>query len=347
MSVTIRDVAEAAGVSVQTVSRVINNKSEIAPETRERVQGVIDRLGYRPNTLARSLVRQRSRTIGVTIPDIVNPFFAEIVLGIQEKSQELGYTALEISTTEDPDQERQVLHRLEDNQVSGVISVSSRLPEDELLAVFKRHPAVVMINRSLDCADCGEINTANIAGVQLGVEHLVQMNSHKIAHIGGPSHSWNGRERLEGFRQALRGAGLAVDPETIRPYPLEVNAAKRQPYGHVMGAIDIGEIQTRALLERHPEVDAIVCFNDLIAIGAIRACQALRISVPEQVAVLGFDNILMGELITPSLTTLSISKYEMGARAAEMIIQKNECAAPLEKLTLHYELVVRASTARG
>jgi len=342
-SVTIKDVAEVAGVSLQTVSRVINNKTEISSETRERVQQVIDRLGYRPNTLARSL-RVRSRTIGVTIPDIVNPFFAEIVLGIQERSQELGYTALQISTTENLDQERQVLNRLEENQVSGVISISSRLPEEELETLFKRQEALVMINRSMAHSTCGEIISDNIAGTKLGVRHLLDHKRKNIAHICGPSHSWNGRERLEGYKRALEEAGLPIEESLVIAYPPEVNEISRQPYGHVMGAIDIGEIQTRRLLQERPDVDAIICFNDLLAIGAIRACQALGVIVPTQVAIIGFDNILMGQLITPSLTTLSISKYEMGARAAEMIIQKAEHETPLEKMTLKYELVVRDST---
>lgn len=343
-SVTIKDVAKAAGVSLQTVSRVINNKNEISPETRMRVQQIIDQLGYRPNTLARSLVRQHSRTIGVTIPDIVNPFFAEIVLGIQERSQELGYTALQISTTENLDRERQVLDRLEENQVSGVISISSRLPEDELMTLFKRQDALVMLNRSIERFNCGEINTDNISGAKLAVRCLLDSQRRKIAHIGGPSHSWNGRERLLGYQQALTEAGLPIDESLVISYPAEANEISHQPYGHVMGAIDIGEIQTRHLLQNHPDVDSILCFNDLMAIGAIRACQALGIDIPRQVAIIGFDNILMGQLITPSLTTLSISKYEMGARAAEMIIQKAEKKTPLEKMTMQYELVVRAST---
>ena len=342
-SVTIKDVAEVAGVSFQTVSRVINNKTEISSETRKRVQQVIDRLGYKPNTLARSL-RVRSRTIGVTIPDIVNPFFAEIVLGIQERSQELGYIALQISTTENLDQERQILNRLEENQVSGVISISSRLPEEELETLFERQDALVMINRSMAHSTCGEIISDNIAGAKLGVRHLLDRKRKNIAHICGPSHSWNGRERLEGYKRALEEDGLTIEESLVIAYPPEVNEIRRQPYGHVMGAIDIGEIQTRKLLQDRPDVDAIICFNDLLAIGAIRACQALGIDVPRQVAIIGFDNILMGQLITPSLTTLSISKYEMGARAAEMVIQKNEHATPLEKMTLQYELVVRGST---
>jgi LacI family transcriptional regulator len=343
-SVTIKDVAKAAGVSIQTVSRVINNKKELTQETRGRVLQVIDQMGYRPNTLARSLVSQRSHTIGVTIPDIVNPFFAEIVLGIQEKAQELGYIALQISTTENLDQERQILNRLEENQVSGVISISSRLPEDELVSLFKRQDAVVMINRSIAHSDCGEITTDNISGIQMGVSHLLNTHRHTIAHICGPSHSWNGRERLDGYKQALSAAGLPIEESLMLAYPPEVNETSHQPYGHVMGAIDIGEIQTRQLFQARPDVDAIICFNDLLAIGAIRACQTLGIDVPRQVSIVGFDNILMGQLITPPLTTLSISKYGMGAKAAEMVIQKAEAGVPLEKMTMQYELVVRGST---
>jgi len=342
-SITIKDVAEVAGVSIQTVSRVVNNKSELSPQTRLHVQEVIEQLGYRPNVLARSLVKQRSRTIGVTIPDIVNPFFAEIVLGIQERSQELGYTALQISTTENLDQERRVLNQLEDNQVSGVISISSRLPEEELVTLFKRQDALVMINRSIAHSDCGEINTENIPGVKTAMAHLLKDHRQKIAHLSGPSHSWNGRERLEGYKRALAEAGLPYEESLVMVYPPEVNETSRQPYGHVMGAIDIGEIQTRSLLQARPDVDAIICFNDLMAIGAIRACQAAGINVPQRVAIIGIDNILMGQFITPSLTTLSISKYEIGAKAAEMIIQKAEHETPLEKLTFEYELVLRAS----
>jgi LacI family transcriptional regulator len=212
------------------------------------------------------------------------------------------------------------------------------------VSLFKRQDAVVMINRSIAHSDCGEITTDNISGIQMGVSHLLNTHRHTIAHICGPSHSWNGRERLDGYKQALSAAGLPIEESLMLAYPPEVNETSHQPYGHVMGAIDIGEIQTRQLFQARPDVDAIICFNDLLAIGAIRACQTLGIDVPRQVSIVGFDNILMGQLITPPLTTLSISKYGMGAKAAEMVIQKAEAGVPLEKMTMQYELVVRGST---
>ena len=328
MKVTIADVAREAGVSSQTVSRVINNKGELKAETRRLVIEVIERLGYRPSSIARSLATNRTYTLGLSVPDIDNPFWPGIARGIEDVAWEHGYHVFLCNTTEDPKREEAVLQLLEDKRVDGVIVAGSRLPDERLLPLIQKHSAAVLVNRVLAGGAAGSVRVDAAHGATLAINHLLARQRRCIAHLAGPPTSQNSQGHISGYTSALQAAGHAVDLELIRPGP---------PYR------EDGLQATKALLAARPDVDALYCYNDLVAIGAIQACAELGLRVPEDVAVVGYDDILLAGLVTPALTTLRISKYGVGAAAACMLFERISGQTNQSEIVMTPELVIRAS----
>lgn len=326
--VTIADVAREAGVSTMTVSRVINAKGEISEATRQRVQRAIDRLGYRPSAVARSLTTNRSRTLGLVIPDITNPFFPEIVRGAEDAAWREGYAVMLCNTVEDEAREAQTLERLEDNRVAGVILCSARLPDLALRRLIRRHPAVVTVNRIVPGVSASTVEVDDAYGAMRAVHHLLSRGREVIGLLAGPAASVSGHKRLAGYSAALETSGRQVDADLI------VRCAPDEAGGY--GA-------ARALLERRPAVGALVGYNDLVAIGALRACAELGLEVPGEVAVIGCDDIRMASLVTPALTTLRVSQRDIGERAVALLLEQLQSQAAPRVVTLKPELVVRDS----
>ena len=328
MKITIADVAREAGVSSQTVSRVINNKGELKPETRRSVIEVIERLGYRPSSIARSLATNRTFTLGLSVPDIDNPFWPGIARGIEDVAWEQGYHVFLCNTTEDPKREAAVLQLLEDKRVDGVIVAGSRLPDERLQPLIEKHLAAVLVNRTLPGGAAGSVRVDVVHGAALAITHLLTRGRRRIAHLGGPPASQNSQGHISGYSSALLAAGIAPDPELIRPGP---------PYRE-------GGLQAaKALLSARPDIDALYCYNDLVAIGAMQACAELGLRVPEDIAVVGYDDILMAGLVTPALTTLRISTHQLGAAAARMLFERINGRSEQSEVVMTPELVIRAS----
>ncbi len=329
-NVTIADVAREAGVSTQTVSRVLNNKGEISPETRRLVSDVIQRLGYRPNSVARSLVTRRTLSLGLVVPDITNPFFPEIARGAEDTALAAGYSVFLCNTTEQAEREVAVLRLLEEKRVDGVVVCSARLPDDQLVPLLRRQRTVVLVNRIVAGAAAGVVRVDDADGTRQAVRHLLGGGRRRLAMLSGPPASWGGRERVRGFREALQAAGLAVDPELILACP---------PY------LDGGARAARRVLLSRRAVDGLVCYNDLVAIGALQACRELGARVPEDVAVVGCDDILLASLVTPPLSTIRVSKYDIGASAVRMLLDRIAAPGPeAAELVIRPTLVARAST---
>jgi LacI family transcriptional regulator len=328
MKVTIADVAREAGVSLQTVSRVINNKGEISPTTRESVLAVIERLGYRPSSIARSLATSRTYTIGLSVPDISNPFWPEIARGIEDVLWQQGYNLFLCNTTETPQREEAVLQLLEDKRVDGVIVAGSRLPDERLLPLIAAHHAAVFINRTLPGSSAGSVRIDAQDGARQAVNHLLSRQRRRIGFLAGPPTSQNSRSHRSGYIGALESADYPIEPALMLHCP---------PY------LEGGYQATQALLAIHPALDAIYCYNDLIAIGALQACAEIGRRVPDDVAVVGYDDILLASLITPALTTLHVAKYDVGAAAARMLLDLINEQAEQNEIIIKPELVVRAS----
>ena len=328
--VTMADVAREAGVSLMTVSRVVNEKGEVSPSTRQRVLEIVERLGYRPSAIARGLATRRTGSLGLVMPDVANPFFSDVARGAEHVAYADGYNIFLCNTDEDPQRELSVLQSLEEKQVDGVVLCSSRLDDSELEAVLVHHPAVVLVNRRLERDRVvGSVLSDDEAGGRMATQHLLQSGHRAVGFLAGPLASRSGRQRAKGYRAALATADLPHNPDWTR---------------HCSPVVQGGRETALYLLTAYPELTALFCYNDLVAVGALQACADLGRQVPDDLAVVGFDDILLAALVTPSLTTCRVRRYELGAQAMRLLLDQiggrpGECA----EIVLQPELIVRAS----
>jgi LacI family transcriptional regulator len=326
--ITISDVAREAKVSTQTVSRVLNGKGEIRPETREHVLAVIDRLGYRPNALARSLVTNRTATVGVIVPDIGNPFFADVVRGAEDTAREHGFNVLLCNTDQIPEREESAFLAIEDKWVDGIILCASRLPDERLAQLTRRRQGVVLVSHEPVEGAVGAVRADDEAGTMQAVQHLLARGRRRITFLagkpGGPSH----RARLRGFERAILAAAL-------EPGEAQVQYCVSNPTGGYLAARDV--------LDTRRDVEALLCFNDLVAIGALRACVEAKQTVPEDVYVIGFDDSILASMVQPQLTTVRRPKQEVGARAMELLLDYLNGSTGQHDIVLPAKLVIRAS----
>ncbi len=327
--VTLADVAARAGVSPMTVSRVVNERPGVGDATRARVRDAVAALGYRPNVVARSLKRSRSHTLGLLVPDVTNPYFPDLVRGAEDVAFEAGYTLLLHNVIEDAEREAAALALFEERRVDGVIAASPRLPEDRLHAHLARHGAAVVVNRRAPAALAGSVRVDHEAGAEAALHHLVRGGARTLGLLAGPATSHAGRERRHGVARALDATGATLPDTRIVEGPPTIPG---------------GEAAARDLLTRHPDVDGLVCFNDLVAAGALRAAAALGRRVPDDIAVVGYDDIAFAAMFTPALTTLRVPTYAMGGHAMRMLLDRMDGRRRDVGIVVQPELVIRDST---
>lgn len=329
--VTIADVARAADVSIMTVSRAVNDKPGVGPELRQRIMDLAEEMGYRPSHIARGLATRQTTTVGLVVPDIANPFFALIARGAEDAAAAAGYSLFLINTGEELLREQTALDSLLQKEIDGVILCSSRLPADELEESVSRFPAVVLVNRELaqPPANVATINVNDELGAQLAVEHFVQAGRRRIAFVAGPATSLSGQRRLDGYRSALKAANLLFDPELLE---------------HCQPTIEGGQQATAAVLARRPKVDAILAFNDMVAFGVLQACAEDGRSVPDDIAVIGFDDVPLARVVRPHLTTLHVNLAEIGRMAMQTLLATiNGEDAIMPSYQVDPQLIVRES----
>ena len=334
--VTIAEVARRAGVSMMTVSRVVNDKDGVGPATRQRIRLLINQLGYRPSSIARGLATQRTGTLGLVVPDVANPFFADVVSGAEQVAYQQGFSLLLCNTEEDPQRELDVLQLLEEKRVDGIMLCSSRLAPGPLRQALAHYPAAVLVNQQLMPAEGTSIVGAVLLDDELGgqiiASHLVHRGHHRIGYLSGPTTSFSGQRRGRGYHAALSTAG-------IEPQPGWIHAC----WPTVAG----GQQASRKLLNQHPELTALLCFNDLVAVGVLQAAAEAGRRVPDDLAVTGYDDIELAALVTPSLTTCRVDRETLGRRAASLLLEHLSGSlgeSPrIETITLKPELIVRAS----
>ncbi len=326
--VTTHDVARAAGVSQATVSLVLgrNPRARVAAATRERVLRAAEELGYRPNILARGLVRGRSYAIGVVVPDLSNPFFLEVVTGVQRVAAEAGYAVLTGDTRETTAARH--LETLQGRQVDGIIIDglgAAALPDDEL-----RGTPVVLVDEPSERWP-GVASDATAAG-RLAAEHLLGLGHRELAFVGPASDSHGFRMRERGFFQALRAAGVGLRSERLRRVPPSVSG---------------GQAAMKALLGLRERPTAVFCANDLLAAGALKACLGAGITVPGTMSIMGCDDVEIARVMTPELTTVAVPARELGARAVRLLLRQidDDAFAPKPTRPLPVRLVVRGTTA--
>jgi LacI family transcriptional regulator len=330
---TMKRIASELGVSITTVSKVLNNHDDISPATRARVLAKVEELGYRPNAVARSLTLRRTHTLGIVIPDLMHSFFVEIVAGIESVASEKGYGLLLCSSGENLAKERSELQLLHGRQVDGIVLASAPGGGNgELLRDFRSHGiGLVMIDRD-DYAQvpCHRVLTDDERVGALATEHLLAHGRRAIAHLAGPRMT-HARRREKGWRDALRSAG-------IRPSSDWLTGA-----GFMEGD---GQRAMKRLLAVRPRIDAVFAANDPAAIGAMMAIWDAGLRVPDDIAVVGVGDIALADLLKVPLTTVSWSRTELGRKAAELLLnpldQKNG-DAPIRRVIIPPHLQVRES----
>jgi LacI family transcriptional regulator len=328
--VTISDVAELAGVSYQTVSRVINNNPNVSATTRQRVKTIIAETGYRPSHIARSLVTARTATLGLVVPDISNPFFSALARGADQVASENGYSILLCNTGEDAVREIDVLNLLHERTVDGVIICGSRQDDVQLQEVLSQFDAAVLVNRRLAGALIPAVLVDDALGGAMLTQHLLQLGHKEIGFVAGPAASYSGQQRLQGYQMALGEARIELQPSWVR---------------HCLPTTTAGEETARALLASCPELSALFCYNDLVALGALRACAASGKQVPADIAVTGFDDIMLAGVVSPALTTCHVPRAEVGSRAVTMLLDCiEERVEKCDEIVIKPELVIRESS---
>ncbi|SFI18908.1 transcriptional regulator, LacI family [Tindallia magadiensis] len=332
--ITIKDIAKKAGVSITTVSQVLNRKEiGIKKETKERILRIAEELDYKPNYLARGLITKKTNTLGLIIPDITNPFFPQVVRAIEDTGNHRNYNIILCNTDNNQEKEKLYLEILQKKYVDGIILTSStRTTKDHGILLEKLKLPLVLLDRAAASPfDFPSVYTCGYQGVMLGVNYLLKQGHRKIAYLSGPETSLVGKERLEGYMAALQNFGLTVNPQLIY-------------YGDYKA--ETGEKGINELLEKDRNFTAVMAANDLMAVGAMRSIKNRQLKVPEDISVLGFDNIQISRLIDPALTTIHQPSYEMGKKATDMLIRLIE-GKELEKrqVVLKPELLIRESVA--
>jgi LacI family transcriptional regulator len=304
----------------------------ITQETAERVTAAADALAYQPNPIAYSLKTNRSRIVGVLIPDITNPVFPPMIRAIEDAFAQIGYTAILANTDNHPDRERAVLQNMIARRVDGLIMATARRRDPLIDQCLAEDIPVVLINRTVDYGEVSWVVTDDAVGIGLAVAHLVECGHRRIAHLAGPQTLSTGFARHRGFLRALHQFGLKANSRRIvvcRGY------SERE-----------GRRALLALRARDRTFTAVVAANDLLALGCYDALGELGLEVPSDVAVIGFNDMPFVDKLRPPLTTVRIPHYKMGAQAARTLLAHlNNPEAPIEHIRFKPELIVRGSTA--
>lgn len=331
---TIQDVARHAKVSTATVSRVLSNPAIVAQDTRDRVTRAIADLSYHPNPAARTLRTLRSGRILVTVPDISNPFFSEVIRGVEEAAQDLGYSVLLGDTRYDADREEQYAGFLKRREADGLIFLGHRLPSTLVDDVEQSGGRVPIVNGCEYSADLGvsSVHIDNVAAAADAMDHLYDLGHRRIGVVTGPLSSPLSRDRVDGTRRAAEQRGLA-DQLVVRPGNFTIEA---------------GEAETSDMLALKDAPTAIFCFSDEMALGAMAAVRKAGLSCPNDVSVIGFDDIHFARFMVPPLTTIRQPMAQIGRETVQMLhgIFTDDNAMPVS-LTLPHDLVIRESTARS
>jgi DNA-binding LacI/PurR family transcriptional regulator len=332
MRATMKHVAARAGVSVKTVSNVVNGYEHVTPETRSRVQEAIDALGFVPNLTARSLRSGRSGVVALALPELHAPYFAELAHHVVHAARCKGWTILVDETRGELEQERLAASGIRPHLIDGLIFSPLALQAADL-PDGATAPPLVLLGERVSGAKVDLVTVDNVAVAETAVAHLAGLGRRRIAAVGIQSTAAGvtARLRLEGYLRGLGAAGLAVDPDLIVP---------ADPWHRAQGAD-----AARALLASGVEVDAILCFNDLLALGVLRALAEADVHVPADIAVIGVDDVEDGRYVSPSLSTVALQTRQIAETAVELLAARIDGdRAPARTVTAEHRLVAREST---
>lgn len=331
---TLREVAAAAGVDPSTVSRALRPETQkmVRPDTVRRVLATVEQLGYRANPFARGLKGQRSMTVGMMLPDLGNPIFPPIVWGIEDGLRANGSVLILANTDRDPAREQTLIEALVQRRVDGLILATAEREYPLLKTLLDTELPVVLVNRTVDDSPVSMVTSDDHRGMGLAIKHLVELGHRRIAHVGGAQTASTGFLRYQYFLAWMQSLGLSVDPDLVVTADWFTK--------------DLGAQACERLLDRTQDFTAIVAGNDLIALGCYRALRARGLSVPDDVSVVGYNGSRWCDEFNPPLTSVHVPKYEIGTRAAELMIDAIESPDPQPiSLLLPTSLQIRESTA--
>ncbi len=336
-SVSIQDIAEAAGVSHSTVSRALHDSDLISREVRQRIQQLAQEMGYTPNAVAQSLKGQRTNTVGLVITSISDPFLGRVVRGIEDVARAANVSVFLSISYNDPDRELEIIETFQRRRVDGVISSTSQLVGSYIERLVALNIPTVMINQQAenDVEHLHFVDSNDYAGARQAVEHLLGLGHTRIGYLGVASRAASNQRRLKGYRDALAMAGIHPAANWIIESQL--------PYSSHADDVQIGQTILPRLLTAG--VTAVFCFNDMVAVGALMACRDLGVRVPEQISVVGYDDVEIAAYVTPPLTTIHQPKLRLGEIAMQMLLDLLD-DNPVQNQVLPTELVVRASSSR-
>ncbi|MDF2675507.1 MAG: transcriptional regulator [Clostridiales bacterium] len=334
MEVTIKDIAKQANVSIATVSRIINNKDEgFSLETKDRVKKIIKEMDYHPNSIARGLVTKKTSVIGLILPDITNPFFPEVVRGVEDTANAHGYNIILCNTDDDEKKEKTYFKILRDKYVDGVIYTSAAALKDKNIKILTDGEIpFVLMDRYIENQTIPYIHTDSERGMYEIVNYLISNGHKKISYISGPVGDVVAEQRKRGYKKALKESGIEYKELLVRHGNYKVNS---------------GISCMESLMESGENFSAVVCANDLMAVGALEVLKVKGIRVPEDISITGYDDVFLSQITTPKLTTISQPKYDLGKISAEILIKLiNGEDIDSREIKLEPHLVIRGSVAK-
>ncbi|MBT2573871.1 LacI family DNA-binding transcriptional regulator [Bacillus sp. ISL-51] len=333
MKITIYDVADKAGVSITTVSRVINNTGRISDKTRQKVLRVMEEMDYLPNVHASALTGKRTNIIGLITPDISNPFFGELAKSIEDSASLLGFHIMICSTDYHPEKETKYFSMLKQKKADGIIVATGIEHADSIKAlddIVKSGIPLAMISQDRLLVPMDVVIIDDFLGGYSAAKHLLSLGHKKIACITGDGSTTSEKDRMKGFQEAMREAGTHLDESLIIPTRYSLESGKK-----AAGALFDRDLPT-----------AVFAFNDVLSCAVIQAARLRGIRVPEDLSIIGFDNTILAEMVDPPLTTMAQPIHEMGRRVVQLLIDEIQGKKKTKsKIILSPELVVRQSTA--
>ncbi len=332
MPTTIKDIAKKAKVSANTVSKALSNRSGVNKETRHKILKIAKELSYLPNVLARNLRLSQTKTIGVIISDNSNPFFAYVVKGIQDVARETGYHIILCNTGENPDFEQEAIDLLLELRVAGLLITPTQKEIDYIVKLKRLHVPFVLLARHFEKTTAHYVITDNVTGAYLATQHLIARGHQRVVFVNGPYQNSSARERLVGYKKALAENKIAYDKSLVEWGNLNME--------------DGYDVMKRVLAHRQPPL-GVFLFSDYVAIGALKAVREGNLKVPQEVSIVGYDDIDFVSYLDVPLTTVHQPKYSIGKKAMEILIQiidgKLSNQEQPQCILLEPELIIRKS----
>lgn len=330
--ITLKQIAKAAGVSLSTTSRALNGKMDVSKETREKVLEMANKLGYLPNRSALSLKKQKTYAIGVIVEDNSNPFWSEVLKGIENSAREYGYHIILTNTDRNYRNEVENIKLLLERRVDGLLIVPNQEKYDDLMELKERGIPFVIMGRHVEGLGTPVVYTDDVNGGYTATKHLIKRGCKKIAFIGAQPYNTASIERCKGYKLALKEAGIEINSSLIK---ISTNSIRN-------GVMEVESSyeHLRELLNDKVKFDGVFAYNDLMAFGVVKALKEADILIPNEVKVIGYDDIFYASIITPRLTTMRTKKQLMGKTAFELLLKPNTKS----KIVLSANLLIREST---